>query len=83
MKTYDIVMFLSCEGAQYRARPSLKAAMDAVKVRLRRPTAAALFASHWHNVWIEGADGTDDQFQKPDGHGPSTDTDVDVASSTW
>jgi hypothetical protein len=61
MKGYDIVMF-SCEGAQY-ALDKPQAAMDAVKAYA--DYGGRLFASHWHNVWIEGSHGTDQQFQKP------------------
>jgi hypothetical protein len=56
---YDIVMF-SCEGAQY-ADHKPQAAMDAVKAYADR--GGRVFASHWHNVWIEGT--TDDQHQRP------------------
>jgi hypothetical protein len=61
MKAYDIVMF-SCEGAQY-ALDKPQAAMDAVKAYA--DYGGRLFASHWHNVWLEGGGGTDMQFQKP------------------
>jgi hypothetical protein len=50
MKQYDIVMF-SCEGAPY-AETKPQAAMDAVKAYA--DFGGRLFASHWHNVWIEG-----------------------------
>ena len=51
MKQYDIVMF-SCEGAPY-AETKPQAAMTAVKAYA--DLGGRLFASHWHNVWIEGA----------------------------
>ena len=51
MKQYDIVMF-SCEGSSF---PDTKpqTAMDAVKAYA--DFGGRLFASHWHNIWIEGA----------------------------
>jgi len=51
MKGYDAVI-LSCEGAQ---NPNTKpqAAMDAVKAYA--DFGGRLFASHWHNIWIEGS----------------------------
>lgn len=61
MKSYDIILF-SCEGAPY-ARFKPQEAMDAVKAYA--DFGGRLFLSHWHNVWLAGADGTDDQFQKP------------------
>lgn len=51
MKRYDIVMF-SCEGASF-ASEKPQAAMDAVKAYA--DFGGRLFASHWHNIWIEGA----------------------------
>ena len=61
MKAYDVIMF-SCEGAPY-ARFKPQAAMDAVKAYA--DFGGRLFLSHWHNVWLAGADGTDDQHQVP------------------
>ena len=51
LKTYDIT-FLSCEGAQ---NPGTKTqvAMDAMKAYA--DLGGRIFASHWHNIWIEGA----------------------------
>jgi hypothetical protein len=60
MKGYDIIMF-SCEGAQY-AETKPQAAMDAVKAYA--DFGGRLFASHWHNIWIEGT--TADQKQQPE-----------------
>ncbi|HWO20710.1 MAG TPA: carboxypeptidase-like regulatory domain-containing protein [Kofleriaceae bacterium] len=48
---YDIVFF-SCEGAQ-NANTKSQAAMDAVKAYA--DLGGRVFASHWHNIWIEGA----------------------------
>lgn len=51
MKSYDIVM-LSCEGDSYpETKP--QEAMDTVKAYA--DAGGRLFASHWHNIWIEGA----------------------------
>ena len=50
LKAYDI-LFLSCEGDQYPAtkpQTSLQAVHDYADLGGR------VFASHWHNVWIEG-----------------------------
>jgi hypothetical protein len=51
LKAYDIVI-LSCEGAQ---NPGTKpqAALDAMKAYA--DLGGRVFASHWHNIWIEGA----------------------------
>jgi hypothetical protein len=51
LKQYDIVFF-SCEGGQ---RPGTKsqAAMNAVKAYA--DIGGRVFASHWHNIWIEGS----------------------------
>jgi hypothetical protein len=48
---YDIVI-LSCEGAQ---NPNTKpqAALDAMKAYA--DIGGRVFASHWHNIWIEGS----------------------------
>lgn len=64
MKQYDIIMF-SCEGAQY---PEYKPqeAMDAVQKYA--DFGGRVFLSHWHNVWIQGADAANpDYHQKPVG----------------
>lgn len=60
MKGYDVVMF-SCEGAPY-AFEKPQEAMDAVKAYA--DAGGRLFASHWHNVWIEGSY-DDGQPQRP------------------
>jgi hypothetical protein len=51
LKAYDIVI-LSCEGAQ---NPGTKpqTALDAMK--MYADLGGRVFASHWHNIWIEGA----------------------------
>jgi hypothetical protein len=51
MKKFDAVI-LSCEGAQ---NPNTKpqAAMDAMKAYA--DFGGRVFASHWHNIWIEGS----------------------------
>jgi len=51
LKPYDIVI-LSCEGAQ---NPGTKpqAALDAMKAYA--DYGGRVFASHWHNIWIEGS----------------------------
>ena len=51
LKPYDIVI-LSCEGAQ---NPGTKpqAALDAMKAYA--DLGGRVFASHWHNIWIEGS----------------------------
>jgi hypothetical protein len=51
MKAYDAVIF-SCEGAQ---NPNTKpqGALDAVKAYA--DFGGRVFASHWHNIWIEGS----------------------------
>jgi len=51
LKAYDLVIF-SCEGAQFpETKP--QAAMDAVKAYA--DLGGRVFASHWHNIWIEGS----------------------------
>ena len=61
MKSYDIVI-LSCEGGQF---PGTKPqpAMDAVKAYA--DLGGRIFASHWHNIWIEGATEGGGMNQKP------------------
>jgi hypothetical protein len=51
LSSYDIVM-LSCEGDPY---PEYKpqASLDAMKAYADH--GGRVFASHWHNIWIEGA----------------------------
>jgi hypothetical protein len=51
LKPYDIVI-LSCEGAQ---NPGTKpqGALDAMKAYA--DLGGRVFASHWHNIWIEGS----------------------------
>jgi hypothetical protein len=51
LKEYDIVFF-SCEGNQNPATKP-QASMDAVKAYA--DLGGRVFASHWHNIWIEGA----------------------------
>jgi len=51
LKPYDIVM-LSCEGAAYPEEKP-QAAMDGMKAYADQ--GGRVFASHWHNIWIEGA----------------------------
>ena len=51
LKPYDIVIF-SCEGAQYSNTKS-QTDMDAVKAYA--DLGGRVFASHWHNIWIEGS----------------------------
>ena len=48
---YDIVI-LSCEGAQNPATKP-QAALDAMKAYA--DIGGRVFASHWHNIWIEGS----------------------------
>jgi hypothetical protein len=55
LKQYDIALF-SCEGAQLASTKS-QAAMDAVKAYA--DFGGRVFASHWHNVWLEGGAGED------------------------
>ncbi|MEO8551053.1 MAG: carboxypeptidase regulatory-like domain-containing protein [Kofleriaceae bacterium] len=51
LKTYDAVI-LSCEGAQNQnTKP--QAALDAMKAYA--DFGGRVFASHWHNIWIEGS----------------------------
>ncbi|CAN5860499.1 hypothetical protein BH11MYX2_BH11MYX2_32610 [soil metagenome] len=61
LKKYDIV-FLSCEGGQ---NPDKKpqAALDAMKAYA--DAGGRVFASHWHNIWIEGATDAGNDGQKP------------------
>jgi len=61
MKQYDIVMF-SCEGASFPEDKS-QAARDAVKAYT--DLGGRLFASHWHNIWIEGAHNENGMTQRP------------------
>ena len=51
LKKFDAVI-LSCEGAQ---NPNTKpqAALDAMKAYA--DFGGRVFASHWHNIWIEGS----------------------------
>ena len=51
LKQYDIT-FLSCEGAQ-NAGTKPQPALDAMKAYA--DLGGRVFASHWHNIWIEGA----------------------------
>jgi len=51
MKQYDI-LFFSCEGAQYPANKP-QAALDAVKAYA--DFGGRVFATHWHNIWLEGS----------------------------
>jgi hypothetical protein len=54
LMNYDIVMF-SCEGGQNAGTKS-QMAMDAVHDYAGN--GGRVFASHWHNIWIGGEDGT-------------------------
>ncbi len=60
LKPYDIVI-LSCEGAQ-NGQTKPQAALDAMKAYA--DLGGRVFASHWHNIWIEG-DTEDGTGQKP------------------
>ncbi len=51
LKNYDIT-FLSCEGAQNPAT-KLQPALDAMKAYA--DLGGRVFASHWHNIWLEGS----------------------------
>ena len=51
MKTFDAVIF-SCEGAQNPGKKP-QGALDAVKAYA--DFGGRVFASHWHNIWIEGS----------------------------
>ena len=51
LKAYDIVI-LSCEGAQH---PETKSQADMDAVKAYADFGGRVFASHWHNVWIEGS----------------------------
>jgi hypothetical protein len=51
LRAYDIVI-LSCEGGQHPETKS-QGAMDAVKAYA--DLGGRVFASHWHNIWIEGS----------------------------
>ncbi|HWU85809.1 MAG TPA: hypothetical protein VN253_00935 [Kofleriaceae bacterium] len=51
LKQYDIVL-LSCEGGQHpETKP--QAALDAMKAYA--DLGGRVFASHWHNIWVEGS----------------------------
>jgi hypothetical protein len=54
LKPYDIV-FLSCEGNQY---PATKPTTSLNAMKAYADIGGRVFASHWHNVWIEGAVGS-------------------------
>ncbi len=51
LKTYDITL-LSCEGAQ-NPGTKLQPALDAMKAYA--DLGGRVFASHWHNIWLEGS----------------------------
>ena len=51
LEAYDIVI-LSCEGAQ-NPQTKPQAALDAMKAYA--DAGGRVFASHWHNIWIEGS----------------------------
>jgi hypothetical protein len=61
LKQYDIVL-LSCEGRQ---NPGTKpqSALDAMKAYA--DLGGRVFASHWHNIWIEGSTQTSGSTQRP------------------
>jgi len=50
LKAYDIVI-LSCEGSQY---PATKPTTSLDAMRQYADLGGRVFASHWHNIWIEG-----------------------------
>jgi hypothetical protein len=58
LKKYDLVI-LSCEGGQDGSldypNPKSKMALDALKSYADQ--GGRVFASHWHNIWIAGANG--------------------------
>jgi len=61
LKQYDIAFF-SCEGTQNPAN-KLQGAMNAVKEYA--DLGGRIFMSHWHNIWIEGANqSTTDAFNQ-------------------
>ena len=51
LKEYDIT-FLSCEGGQ---NPGTKSQMAMNAMKAYADLGGRVFASHWHNIWIEGA----------------------------
>ncbi|MFT3697352.1 MAG: hypothetical protein QM831_29690 [Kofleriaceae bacterium] len=66
MKAFDAVIF-SCEGSQNPGNGKDKDAMAAVKAYA--DFGGRVFASHWHNVWIEGVE--NDNTNKPPAPWPS------------
>jgi hypothetical protein len=63
LKQYDIVFF-SCEGNQRAGTSKPQTSMNAVKAYA--DFGGRVFASHWHNVWIEGDTQNTGTGQKPD-----------------
>ncbi|HEY5924666.1 MAG TPA: hypothetical protein VIV11_23465 [Kofleriaceae bacterium] len=55
LKAYDIVM-LSCEGNQY---PASKPTTSLNAMKAYADLGGRVFASHWHNIWIEGGVGAE------------------------
>jgi hypothetical protein len=53
LKPYDIVI-LSCEGSQY---PASKPTASLLEMKKYADLGGRVFASHWHNIWIEGGTG--------------------------
>jgi hypothetical protein len=51
LKNYDIT-FLSCEGAQ---NPGTKSQDALTAMKAYADLGGRVFASHWHNIWIEGS----------------------------
>jgi len=64
MKQYDL-LFLSCEGAQYPDNKP-QSAMD--KLKAYADFGGRVFATHWHNIWLEGSQEQHDEgyTQAPD-----------------
>jgi hypothetical protein len=61
LKQYDIVL-LSCEGNQHpETKP--QEALDAMKQYA--DAGGRVFASHWHNIWLEGSTQQANYTQKP------------------
>ncbi len=52
LKAYDIAFF-SCEGSQF---PENKPQTSMNAVKAYADLGGRIFMSHWHNIWIEGAD---------------------------
>ena len=61
LKPYDIVI-LSCEGSQ---NPDTKSQTDLDAMKAYADLGGRVFASHWHNIWIEGSTQDQNMRQKP------------------